>query len=210
VEIVRAKPAVSGIHGWRQLSLCEAHNPFAYITDVLNSPSQTNNLVPFTQFTTDLANNQLPNYSFIIPNQQNNAHDCPAAIPNCTNADKLAATDSWLKTNIDPLIASAAFRQGGLLIITFDESIDADTQNGGGHVATVVISSKTPQNFQSSTLLQHQSTLRVMAEALDLTSFPGRQLARQTWLSSLVQQQTPRRKSTFSRLRLVRLRAVRR
>jgi acid phosphatase len=162
-----------GYTGADQYPYVKRHNPFAYITDVLNSQAQTNNLVPFTQFTTDLANNQLPNYSFIIPNQQNNAHDCPASIPNCTNADKLAAADSWLKTNIDPLIASAAFRQGGLLIITFDESVDADTSNGGGHVATVVISSKTPSNFQSNTLLQHQSTLRLMAEALGLTTFPG-------------------------------------
>ena len=149
------------------------HNPFAYFTDVRDNPSQANNLVPFTQFSSDLANNQLPNYSFIIPDQQNNAHDCPASIPNCTNADKLAAADNWLKTNIDPLIASAAFRQSGLLILTWDESVNGDTQNGGGHVATVVISSKAKQNFNSTTLYQHQSTLRTMAEGLGLTSFPG-------------------------------------
>src|SRR6185369_11501260 len=162
-----------GYTGADQYPYVKRHNPFAYISDVLNTQAQKNNLVPFTQFTTDLANNQLPNYSFIIPNQQNNAHDCPANIPNCSNADKLASADCWLKTNIDPLIASAAFRQGGLLIITFDESVDTDTQNGGGHVATVVISSKAIQNFDSSTLLQHENTLRLMAEGLGLTSFPG-------------------------------------
>jgi phosphatidylinositol-3-phosphatase len=149
------------------------HNPFAYFTDVRDNPSQANNLVPFSQFAGDMANNQLPNYSFIIPDQQNNAHDCPASIPNCTNADKLAAADSWLKTNIDPLISSAAFRQGGLLILTWDESVDGDTQNGGGHVATVVISAKAKQNFQAATVYQHQSTLRTMAEGLGLTSYPG-------------------------------------
>ena len=162
-----------GYTGGDQYPYVKRHNPFAYFSDVLENPSQANNIVPFTQFTSDLANNQLPHYSFIIPNQQNNAHDCPAAIPNCTNADKLAAADTWLKTNIDPLIASAEFRQGGLLVITFDESVNADTQHGGGHIATVVISSKTPQNFESNTLYQHQSTLRLMAEALGLTSFPG-------------------------------------
>jgi acid phosphatase len=149
------------------------HNPFAYFSDVLGSQSLANNIVGLGQYTQDLGNNQLPNYSFIIPDQQNNAHDCPAAIPSCTNADKLAAADNFLKTHIDPLIASASFRQGGLLIITFDESVDADTQNGGGHVATVVISSKSKQNFDANTLYQHQSTLRTMAEGLGLTSFPG-------------------------------------
>jgi hypothetical protein len=149
------------------------HNPFAYLSDVLENPSQANNLVGLTQFTSDLANNQFPNYSFIIPDQQNNGHDCPAGIPNCTNADKLASADNWLKTHIDPVIASASFRQGGLLIITFDESVNSDTQNGGGHVATVVISSKAKQGFESTSLYQHQSTLRTMAESLGLTSFPG-------------------------------------
>lgn len=162
-----------GYTGGDQYPYVRRHNPFTYFSDVLNNPAQANNIVPFTQFASDLANNQLPNYSFIIPNQQNNAHDCPAGIPSCTNEDKLAATDAWLKTNIDPLIASAAFRQNGLLIITFDESVDSDTQNGGGHIVTVVISPKAKQGFKSSTLYQHQSTLRTTAEALGLISFPG-------------------------------------
>src|SRR5204862_7917424 len=72
------------------------HNPFAYFSDVTGSPAEANNLVPFSQFSIDLANNTLPNYAFIIPNQQHNAHDCPQGIPNCTDADKLAAADNWL------------------------------------------------------------------------------------------------------------------
>jgi len=162
-----------GYTGADQYPYVRRHNPFSYLTDVLDNPAQANNLVPFTQFGTDMANNQLPNYSFIIPNQQNNAHDCPASIPSCTNADKLASFDNWLKSNIDPLIANAAFRQSGMLIITFDESVDSDTLNGGGQVATVVISSKAKEAFQSNTFFQQQSSLRTMAEGLGLTSFPG-------------------------------------
>jgi acid phosphatase len=149
------------------------HNPFAYFSDVPNNQSQANNIVPFSQFSDDLANGQLPDYSFIIPNQYNNSHDCPPSIPSCTNQDKLTTADVWLKQNIDPLIASPAFRQNGLLIITFDESVNADTQNGGGHIVTLVISPKAKQAFQSNTLYQHQSTLRLTAEAVGLTSFPG-------------------------------------
>lgn len=149
------------------------HNPFAYFSDVLSAPAQANNLVPFSQFALDLGNNALPNYSFIIPNQQHNAHDCPAGIPNCSDADKLAASDVWLNANIQPLIASPAFQQDGLLMITFDESVNTDTVNGGGHVATIVISSKSKPGFRSTSFYQHENTLRTMAEALGLTSFPG-------------------------------------
>jgi len=167
------------------------HNPFAYFSDVVNNPVQANNLVPFSQFATDLANGQLPNYSFIIPNQYHNSHDCPPSIPNCTNADKLTTADQWLQANIDPLISSATFKQSGLLIITWDESVNTDTQNGGGHVVTLVISSNAKQGFKSSTFYQHQNTLRTVAEALGLTSFPGAAAAAQNFAEFFTATPTP-------------------
>jgi len=162
-----------GYTGGDQYPYVKRHNPFAYLSDVLNNQAQANNIVPFSQFGIDVANNQLPNYSFIIPNQYNNSHDCPPSIPNCTNADKLTTADQWLKDNIDPLIASAAFRQNGLLVITFDESVDTDIANGGGHVITVVISSMAKQGFQANTLYQHQNLLRTVDEALAVSTHPG-------------------------------------
>jgi len=162
-----------GYTGADQYPYVKRHNPFSYFSDVLASQAQANNIVPFSQFSIDLANSQLPNYSFIIPNQYNNSHDCPPSIPNCTNNDKLTTADQWLQNNLDPLIASAAFRQNGLLIITFDESVTADTQNGGGHVLTAVISSKVRQAFQPSTLYQHESALRLIGEALGIGTYPG-------------------------------------
>ncbi|MFN2531074.1 MAG: IPT/TIG domain-containing protein [Pyrinomonadaceae bacterium] len=161
-----------GYTGTDQYPYVKRHNPFAYFSDVIGT-AQANNLVPFSQFATDLSANQLPNFSFIIPNQYNNAHDCPQAIPSCNNTDKLAAADAWLKTNLDPLLASATFRQDGLLIILFDESVDTDVANGGGHAAMLVISSKSNQAFQSSSFFQHQSTLRTVSEAVGLSSYSG-------------------------------------
>jgi acid phosphatase len=162
-----------GYTGGDQYPYVKRHNPFSYLSDVLNNPSQANNIVPFSQFAVDLANGQLPNFSFIIPNQYDNSHDCPPSIPSCTNADKLTTADQWLQQHIDPLIASTAFRQSGLLVITFDESLDTDTQNGGGHVITVVISSQAKQGFQANTLYQHQNLLRTVDEALGVTTHPG-------------------------------------
>ncbi|MBI3652031.1 MAG: IPT/TIG domain-containing protein [Acidobacteria bacterium] len=163
----------TGYTGGDQYPYVKRHNPFAYLSDVLNSPAQTNNLVPFSQFANDLANFQLPNFSFIEPNQLDNAHDCPSSNPACTDNDKLTTADNWLKTNLDPLIASPVFQQDGLLVILFDESINTDTAHGGGQVAMLVISPKAKQNFQSTTLYQHENTLRLIAEGLGLTAFPG-------------------------------------
>ena len=45
----------------------ERHNPLSYMSDVRNDPAQQQNLVPFTQLATDIANHTLPNYGFIVP-----------------------------------------------------------------------------------------------------------------------------------------------
>jgi hypothetical protein len=137
------------------------HAPLSFFSDVVNSPTEINNLVPFTQFAQDLAGNRFPNYSFISPNLCNDAHDCA-----------LSTADTWLRNNIDPLVTSPLFQSDGILVIVFDES-GSDNTNGGGKVAWVVVSPKAKTGFQSTNLYQHQSTLRMMAEALGLTSFPG-------------------------------------
>jgi phosphatidylinositol-3-phosphatase len=137
------------------------HNPFTYFTDVVNSHNQLDRLVPFTQFSSDLKNNQLPEYSFIIPNLLHDAHD-----------GTLSEADSWLKSNIAPLIASSTFQKNGLLMIVFDESFDSDNQHGGGQVAVVVISPLDIKGHKSTTFYQHENTCRLLMQGLGLTSFP--------------------------------------
>ncbi len=150
----------------------QRHNPFVYFSDVQSNSSQANNIVPFTQFATDLANNGLPDYTFIAPNVNDDAHNCPVGLGTCTSDQMLAAADQWLSTNIAPLLVSTAF-QNSLLIIVFDESEDSDTQNGGGHVPGVIVSPLAKPGYQSTTLYQHESTLRLMMEGLGVSDLPG-------------------------------------
>jgi len=140
------------------------HNPFAYLSDVVNSSNQRQNLVSFTQFKTDRDANQLPDYSFVIPNKCNDGHDC-----------SLATADAWLKTNIAPLLATAPFQTGGdgLLMIVFDESAMSDTAHGGGRVAMVVVGPKVKRGFRSVAYYQHQSALRTALKAMGISTYPG-------------------------------------
>ena len=142
----------------------EHHNPLSYFSDVRESSTEAQNLVPFAQFSIDLANHRLSNYGFIVPNDSDNAHD-----------GSLAQADAWLQAKIDPLIMSSDFNSpgGGLLIIVFDESFDSDTVNGGGHVAWVVVGPNVKKGFTSAASYQHESTLRFTSEAIGLTDFPG-------------------------------------
>jgi acid phosphatase len=138
------------------------HVPLAYLTDVQDSTATRQGLVPFTQFATDLDGGTLPNFSFVTPNLCNDAHNCA-----------VSTADAWLKTNIAPLLTSSPFKDDGLLIITFDES-ENDNIHGGGRVAAVFVSPAfSKKGYQSTTLYQHQSTLRLMLKSLGVNSFPG-------------------------------------
>ncbi len=142
------------------------HNPFAYFSDVRNSTGEAANLVPFTQFATDLANNQLPNFTYIVPNGTYDAHDGTPA-----------QADSFLKTNLAPLLASPAFQPGGdgLLIIGFDEAATSDSTHGGGRIAVVMVGPNVKPGYKSTVLYQQQNLGRTIFEALGLSStgYPG-------------------------------------
>ena len=153
-------PAV-GYTGGDVGNYARKHNVFALLSDVANDSTQRRNLVPFTAFATDFANGTLPDFSNIVPNLCNDAHDC-----------SLGTADTWLRNNIAPLLASPTFQRDGLLIILFDEA-GSDNTNGGGRIAWVVVSSKAKTGYKSTTLYQHQSTLRMILEALGLMQFPG-------------------------------------
>jgi hypothetical protein len=91
------------------------HNPFAMLSDVASNQQVANDVIwPFSQFATDLANNALPDFSYIVPDVDDDAHD---GTPQ--------QADTWLQANIvAPLSASSAFQSGGdgLLIVDFDEA----------------------------------------------------------------------------------------
>ncbi len=144
------------------LLYAKRHDPLSYFSDVVDSNAQMQNLTLLSQFSSDLANNVLPNFSFVVPNLWNDGHDGP-----------LQAADAWLQDNIESLISNATFQKDGLLIIVFDEAAASDSRHGGGHVAAVIVSAKAKQGYQSTTFYQHQSVLRLILEGLRVPHLPG-------------------------------------
>ncbi|MEO8727705.1 MAG: alkaline phosphatase family protein [Acidobacteriaceae bacterium] len=138
------------------------HNPFTYFSDVRNSNPERQNLVPFTEFAHDLANGALPNYSFIIPNRCNDAHDC-----------SLSTADHWLQANLGPLLANQQFQRTGLLLIVFDESFDNDPAHGGGHVALVAVGHAVKRAYASPSFYRHENLLSTVCASPVLYGCPG-------------------------------------
>ena len=143
------------------------HNPAVYYSDIYTIPNMKKNIVPFTQFAIDLANDQLPNYSIIIPNVNNDAHD-----------GSVGQADAWLSKNVAPVLNHPSFQPGGdgLMFVTFDEcdaAAGGDCNGDPERIYTAVIGPKVKSGTKSNTFYQHQSTLRTILDAFGITIYPG-------------------------------------
>lgn len=147
------------------------HNPFVYYTDVANDPAQAAKVVPFSQFASDLGAGALPDFSFVIPNAIHDGHDC--ATPGCTGADLLVAADQWLQANVSPLLSNSQFSTNGLLFVLFDESQTLDVRHLGGHVALVAAGPRAKPGARSTTVYQHENTLKTVCTVLGISTCPG-------------------------------------
>ena len=87
------------------------HNPWVDFTALPGSVNRT-----FADFPADYAT--LPAVSFVVPNLCHDMHDC-----------SVAAGDRWLEGFAPRILDDPSFRDGGLLIVTFDEGIHAAKDN---------------------------------------------------------------------------------
>lgn len=137
------------------------HDPFMYYTDIRNNAVRcAGHVVPFTQFGLDLSSGQIPNFVWITPNMCNDTHDCP-----------VATGDAWLGNIVPRITGTAAFRNGGVLFITWDEgssNAGCCADAWGGHVATLVISPRSIPGLRSNVAENHYSLLRTIEDGFGL------------------------------------------
>jgi hypothetical protein len=103
------------------------HNPFMYFHSLIDAPSCHTRVVNLSKLPDDLEKeSSTPNLVFITPNLCNDAHDgsgTGASGTTCANGEPggLTSADAFLKLWVPRIMASAAYRKDGLLLITFDE-----------------------------------------------------------------------------------------
>jgi hypothetical protein len=141
------------------------HNPFAYLSDVVGSSSDQAKLVDFSQLGTDIQNNALPTYGFIVPNAYHSGHTADPS-PGAP-ADREVEVDNWLQNNLAPLVA-AVNGNDGLLVILWDEGDGSDNANGGGQTGLVMVGQHVKHGYQSINEYQEQSVLRLMTQSIGL------------------------------------------
>lgn len=86
------------------------HVPFLSFASIQDDPKKCQNVVPADEFINDWSNEQLPNYSMYIPDNDNNGHDTSV---------KFAS--NWLQSFLDPLLADSNRMEGTLIQVVFDE-----------------------------------------------------------------------------------------
>lgn len=103
------------------------HNPFMYFHSIIDQPSCAHHVVNLRRLVKDLQSvSTTPNFSFITPNLRNDGHDgdgTGAAGKGCVdgNPGGLTSTDAFLKAWVPRILISPAYKEDGLLMITFDE-----------------------------------------------------------------------------------------
>jgi phosphatidylinositol-3-phosphatase len=93
------------------------HNPFAFYGG--GCPSE---VVPYSQLGSDLGKGDV-RFSWITPNMCHDQHSCP-----------VSTGDDWLRGAVGQITASASWRAGSVLFITWDE----DDGNSDNRVLTIV------------------------------------------------------------------------
>jgi len=138
------------------------HNPMVYFTDVTgnvdrNSANCISRVRPYTELTADLETNNVAAYNFITPNICNDMHDC-----------SIGTGDTWLSKEVPKILASKAYKEGGALFVTFDESAGSDVPIG-----FIALSPLAKPGYSSSVTYTHSSTLRSVQEIFGVTPLLG-------------------------------------
>ena len=155
-------------NGSSQYGYVPKHNPMAFFTD-----SATANVRTFAQLRSDLAENRVAQYNWITPNDYNDMHSplrdgfTYDGVRYEGDQASVAQGDNFLATIVPEIMASRAYRDNGVIIIWFDETVGGDSAEYP--IPEIVISPLAKGNaYEVTTPLSHSADLRTMEEIFGL------------------------------------------
>jgi len=175
------------------------HNPFVYFHSIIdNTANCQSHVVNLSALQADLASSKsTPNYVFITPNLCEDGHNATCATPG--EPGGFAGIEAFLQKYVPMITRSAAFKQNGLLIITFDEAATTDTSNccgeiagpspglqlagsddGGGKVGAVLLSPCIKPGTVTQSAYNHYTMLRSVEDIFGLPHLGYAQLPGET------------------------------
>jgi hypothetical protein len=141
------------------------HNPFVYFNDVNGSSSCTTHEKSFGDLAGDLAGNTVARYNFITPNVCDDMHSACSPLN-----DPIKQGDSWLQNNLPTILAAPAYKNGGAVLIIWDEG----TSSSDGPIGMLALSPLAKgHGYANAIHYTHSSTLRTMEEIYGVSPFLG-------------------------------------
>ncbi|ACG74802.1 phosphoesterase [Anaeromyxobacter sp. K] len=141
------------------------HDPFVYFEDVSGHPFDPHSarciahVRPFEELASDLAAGTVPRYSFIIPDVCDDGHDaCPPL------NDPVAQQDAFLAREVPAIMDSAAYRDGGVILVVWDEG-----HRGDHPIGLIAVSPLAKPGYAAPGAYTHGSTVRTVQEILGVT-----------------------------------------
>jgi hypothetical protein len=125
------------------------HNPAISFLSISTSPARCANIQPLSAFDPGAAD-----FTMIVPNMCHIMHDC-----------SVATGDAWVRDFVPRILDSPAWRQGGVLFITFDEGAEHSKRN---ELPTIVVAPDVAAGTSSGVAHNHYSLLRTVQAGLGL------------------------------------------
>jgi hypothetical protein len=144
------------------------HDPFLFFDDVTGGanpqdPTCIAHNRPYGELADDLALGKVARYNLITPNLCNDMHDKCAPLN-----DQVKQGDTWLAAEVPKIMDSDAYKNGGAIFITWDES-----EKGDFPIGMIALSANVKKGYTSTKAYSHSSTLRTMQEIFEVTPLLG-------------------------------------
>jgi phosphatidylinositol-3-phosphatase len=95
-------------------------NPFVYFSSLIDAPACEAEDVGLSELSADLSNpRRTPSFAYIVPDRCHDASPTPCS-PGAPAG--LPAAEPFLERVVSEIVGSTAYREGGLLVITFDQA----------------------------------------------------------------------------------------
>ena len=142
------------------------HNPFVFFDSVRSDAAYcTSHVRPYSELAGDLANQRVARFNFITPNVTNDMHDVGPGSPSSAQQG-----DNWLSREVPQILASDAYTNAGLLLITWDEG----SNDGDGPIGMIALSPRAKGNgYNNSIYYTHSSTLRTLQDIFGVQPYLG-------------------------------------
>jgi hypothetical protein len=162
------------------------HDPFVYFHSIIDYSTCQRNVVDLSRLPEDLASESTtPEYAFITPDLCADGHDATCA--DGVSPGGFAGIEAFLRQWVPRIEASAAFRDRGAILVTFDESASGagsccgettgpntpnnggpDPGSGGGRVGAVMVSPCIQPGTVTDVAYNHYSLLRSVEDNFGL------------------------------------------